>query len=78
MNATNTSNSSDDAARADGAATDTHPFRYTGELAQGIEARWQGRWAAEGTFNTPNPVGPLAIITGNRIQVGIDMKNEIN
>ena len=60
MNATNTSNSSDDAARADGAATDTHPFRYTGELAQGIEARWQGRWAAEGTFNTPNPVGPLA------------------
>ncbi len=60
MNATNTSNSSDDATRAEGSATDTHPFRYTGELAQQIEARWQGRWAAEGTFNTPNPVGPLA------------------
>ena len=63
MNATHTPNSSDDASRADGAATDTHPFRYTGELAQGIEARWQGRWAAEGTFNTPNPVGPLADAT---------------
>jgi len=63
MNATNTSNKSDDAARVDGAATDTHPFRYTGELAQGIEARWQDRWEAEGTFNTPNPVGPLADAT---------------
>ena len=60
MNATNTPNSADDATRADGVATDTHPFRYTGELAQGIEARWQGRWADQGTFNTPNPVGPLA------------------
>ncbi|HQZ34211.1 MAG TPA: leucine--tRNA ligase [Ilumatobacteraceae bacterium] len=60
MNATDTPNSSDDAPRADGAATDTHPFRYTGELAQGIEARWQDRWEAEGTFNTPNPHGPLA------------------
>jgi len=60
MNATSTPNTSDDAARVDGAATDTHPFRYTGELAQGIEARWQDRWEAEGTFNTPNPAGPLA------------------
>ncbi len=60
MNDTNTPNFSDDAARADGAATDTHPFRYTGELAQGIEARWQDRWEADGTFNTPNPAGQLA------------------
>jgi len=60
MNATNTPNTSDDAARVEGSATDTHPFRYTGELAQGIEARWQDRWEAEGTFDTPNPAGPLA------------------
>ena len=35
-------------------------FRYTAELAGQIEARWQDRWAAEGTFNTPNPAGSLA------------------
>ena len=26
------------------------PFRYTPQLANEIEARWQDRWAAEGTF----------------------------
>jgi leucyl-tRNA synthetase len=36
------------------------PFRYSARLAAGIEARWQDRWAAEGTFDSPNPAGPLA------------------
>ncbi len=39
---------------------DTHAHRYTGVLAQEIEATWQARWAAEGTFETPNPAGSLA------------------
>jgi len=36
------------------------PFRYTATLAADIEARWQDRWDAEGTFEAPNPTGPLA------------------
>ena len=39
---------------------DAPKFRYTGAFAQEIEARWQDRWEAEGTFETPNPSGPLA------------------
>jgi len=39
--------------------TESHAFRYTGALAQQIEATWQDRWEAEGTFDTPNPTGPL-------------------
>jgi leucyl-tRNA synthetase len=35
-------------------------FRYTADLAGRIEAQWQERWAAEGTFDAPNPVGALA------------------
>ncbi|GGF91529.1 leucine--tRNA ligase [Rhodococcoides trifolii] len=35
-------------------------FRYTAQLAGRIEAQWQERWAAEGTFDAPNPVGSLA------------------
>ncbi len=42
------------------APTDTPPFRYTAELAGRIEVSWQDRWEEEGTFNAPNPVGPLA------------------
>jgi len=33
------------------------PFRYDARLAGEIEARWQARWAADGTFNSPNPAG---------------------
>ncbi len=33
--------------------------RYTADLAHQIEATWQDRWEAEGTFNAPNPVGDL-------------------
>src|SRR6195952_3890231 len=35
-------------------------FRYTAAMAADIEARWQDRWEAEGTFNAPNPRGPVA------------------
>jgi leucyl-tRNA synthetase len=41
-------------------AGDRPPFRYDAQLASEIEARWQRRWAAEGTFWSPNPSGPLA------------------
>jgi leucyl-tRNA synthetase len=36
------------------------PFRYTAALAGTIEAAWQDRWEREGTFQAPNPTGPLA------------------
>ena len=39
---------------------DQHIFRYTGSLAHEIELRWQDRWDTNGTFDTPNPAGPLA------------------
>ncbi|MEO6886344.1 MAG: class I tRNA ligase family protein, partial [Jatrophihabitantaceae bacterium] len=42
------------------AAEDAPPFRYTAALADSIETAWQDRWEAEGTFNAPNPSGPLA------------------
>ena len=34
--------------------------RYTAALAQEIELRWQECWDADGTFEAPNPAGPLA------------------
>jgi leucyl-tRNA synthetase len=40
--------------------TEEGPFRYGARLASEIERYWQQRWAAEGTFRTPNPVGPLS------------------
>jgi leucyl-tRNA synthetase len=42
---------------ADGALP---PFRYNARMAEEIELRWQDLWEAEGTFNSPNPAGPLA------------------
>ena len=43
------------------ATTDsTPPHRYTSYLAGQIEAAWQERWAEEGTFEAPNPVGALS------------------
>jgi len=38
----------------------TEPFRYGAALAAEIESRWQELWEKEGTFNAPNPAGPLA------------------
>ncbi len=42
-----------------GAAEDIPPFRYSAKLAGQLEPAWQDRWEREGTFNTPNPAGPL-------------------
>ncbi|QYG93429.1 leucine--tRNA ligase [Iamia sp. SCSIO 61187] len=39
---------------------DTPVHRYSAALANEIETRWQDRWEADGTFHTPNPVGPLS------------------
>jgi len=47
-------------AGADPGHADIEPYRYTARLAREIEARWQDRWEAEGTFEAPNPAGPLA------------------
>ncbi|MDA0193399.1 MAG: class I tRNA ligase family protein, partial [Actinobacteria bacterium] len=38
----------------------TPAFRYTSGLANQIESKWQDHWDAEGTFEAPNPAGPLA------------------
>ncbi|MGW0638966.1 leucine--tRNA ligase [Nocardia salmonicida] len=40
--------------------TDVPQHRYNAELAGRIERRWQENWTERGTFNAPNPVGPLA------------------
>ncbi len=37
----------------------TPAHRYDSALAQDIELGWQERWSAAGTFDAPNPVGPL-------------------
>src|SRR6516164_6633088 len=39
---------------------ETPRFRYDARLANEIELRWQDRWEREGTFRSPNPVGPLS------------------
>lgn len=36
------------------------PHRYDARLANQIETRWQARWDELGTFNSPNPAGPLS------------------
>jgi leucyl-tRNA synthetase len=36
------------------------PYRYTARMAGEIEAFWQDRWEKEGTFEAPNPAGPMA------------------
>ena len=45
---------------------DAAPYRYSSALAAEIERRWQKRWESEGTFQTPNPAGPLAGDLGGR------------
>ncbi len=50
---------------SDGTTRDTTPdeappHRYSAALAQDIELRWQAYWDEHGTFETPNPSGPLA------------------
>ncbi|HET7303533.1 MAG TPA: leucine--tRNA ligase [Segeticoccus sp.] len=36
------------------------PHRYTAELANQIELKWQDLWEEHGTFEAPNPAGPWA------------------
>ena len=39
---------------------DKPPFRYDATLANEIEVAWQRKWAADGTFQAPSPVGSLS------------------
>ena len=41
------------------AAADEPAYRYGAALAREIEARWQDYWTEHGTFEAPNPTGPL-------------------
>lgn len=43
-----------------GMTEDQPKFRYTAELANEVERRWQDRWEAERVFWTPNTTGLLA------------------
>ncbi len=45
---------------SDASSSRVPAHRYTAALAADIEARWQDRWEADGTFDAPNPAGPLA------------------
>ncbi len=45
---------------ADAPSSDIPTMRYSAELARDIELRWQDFWQTNGTFETPNPAGPLA------------------
>ncbi|MDA0370222.1 MAG: leucine--tRNA ligase [Actinomycetota bacterium] len=43
-----------------GPSDDSPRHRYNADLAREIETRWQDQWDADGTFEAPNPAGPLA------------------
>ncbi|MCW2917005.1 MAG: leucyl-tRNA synthetase [Actinomycetia bacterium] len=53
------------------------PFRYDARLANEIERLWQERWEQDGTFDSPNPKGPLAAgfdqMAGRRKFYALDM-----
>ncbi len=49
------------------AAGEGPAFRYTAELANDIERKWQAYWREHGTFNAPNPVGDLAPASGETL-----------
>jgi leucyl-tRNA synthetase len=46
---------------------DAPRYRYTAELADRIELKWQDNWARWGTFNVANPVGSLAPTDGSTV-----------
>ncbi|MFV8318762.1 leucine--tRNA ligase [Mycobacterium sp. 23] len=50
-----------------GPDADAPRYRYTAELAAGLERTWQDNWAQLGTFNVPNPVGSLAPADGSTV-----------
>ncbi|MEP6597951.1 MAG: leucine--tRNA ligase [Actinomycetota bacterium] len=56
---------------------DIPPHRYAAALADQIENSWQDRWEREGTFNAPNPHGPLSegfeAVAGRRHSFVMDM-----
>lgn len=52
---------------ASDADTDAPRYRYTADLAAGLEGTWQDNWARLGTFNVPNPVGSLAPTDGSAV-----------
>ena len=41
-------------------SNDAPPHRYSADLALDLELRWQDWWDDNGTFEAPNPAGPLA------------------
>ena len=41
-------------------AANTPRYRYNAAFADTIEVKWQDHWEANGTFEAPNPAGPLA------------------
>ncbi|MGA0863862.1 MAG: leucine--tRNA ligase [Ilumatobacteraceae bacterium] len=43
-----------------GPGGNTPVHRYSARLAAEIESHWQDRWERDGTFEAPNPAGPLA------------------
>ena len=49
----------DSAMPSSAGATKFPPFRYSARLAADIESHWQDTWDADGTYNAPNPAGPL-------------------
>lgn len=58
------------------AESDIPNFRYSSALAQDIELRWQHWWDSHGTFEAPNPAGPLgdpAAVAGREKMFVLDM-----
>ncbi|MBA2607521.1 MAG: leucine--tRNA ligase, partial [Actinobacteria bacterium] len=45
---------------ADDNAVDERPFRYDARAAEQFEQKWQAYWNENGTWEVPNPAGPLA------------------
>ncbi len=58
------------------ADSDIPNFRYSSALAQDIELRWQHYWDSHGSFEAPNPAGPLgdrAAVAGRERMFVLDM-----
>src|SRR5688500_5867216 len=53
---------------SESAAEAVPAHRYTAALAGEIERKWQQYWADHGTYEAPNPAGPLAgPVPGNKM-----------
>ncbi|MFM8626870.1 MAG: leucine--tRNA ligase [Actinomycetota bacterium] len=51
---------SDETVHPDAPSGRTPTHRYSARLAARIEEKWQDFWERDGTFDAPNPAGPLA------------------